>query len=68
MEGVGLGQEPPDHDVEEQDDGPLLDRDDPLPEQEHHDEPGEELHLDPIIQQAMEQSDQQSSRKRDPEY
>jgi CPA2 family monovalent cation:H+ antiporter-2 len=68
MEGVGLGQEPPDHDVEKQDDGPLLDRDDPLPEQEHHDEPGEELHLDPIIQQAMEQSDQQSSRKRDPEY
>jgi monovalent cation:H+ antiporter-2, CPA2 family len=33
-----------------------------------HDEDLDELLLDPTIQQAMEQSDQQSSRKRDPEY
>ena len=82
MEGAIAGAQPPGaEDVEEEDDGPLLDREVPVSvgaangdaengDADDHadDHDDDEFHLDPTIQQAMEQSDQQSSRKRDPEY
>jgi CPA2 family monovalent cation:H+ antiporter-2 len=73
MEGAINGQRSSDgDDVEEDDDSPLLGAEervstasDPADLSED-DEP--DLLLDKTIQQAMEQSDQQSHRKRDPEY
>jgi monovalent cation:H+ antiporter-2, CPA2 family len=76
MEGATASQEPADSgDLETEDDGPLLDReragqagDDDHEDDQPHDDHEDDFDLDPTIQQAMEQSDQQSSRKRDPEY
>jgi CPA2 family monovalent cation:H+ antiporter-2 len=68
MEGAIDGQLPSDgNDVETEDDEPLLGSDSPAPVAEEDDDE-RDLLLDTTIQQAMEQSDQQSSRKRDPEY
>ncbi len=69
MEGAIGGQRQPDDGADDDDDGPLLDREVPVPvEADDHGHPDDDFDLDPTIQQAMEQSDQQSSRKRDPEY
>jgi monovalent cation:H+ antiporter-2, CPA2 family len=72
MEGATSGQQTlAKDDVEEEDDEPLLGSETPstVPEiPEHEDEDETDLDLDATIQQAMEQSDQQSSRQRDPEY
>jgi CPA2 family monovalent cation:H+ antiporter-2 len=67
MEGAVRGTDSSDAvDVESDDDDALLGSDTPAPAA--HDDDEEDFDLDPTIQQAMEQSDQQSSRKRDPEY
>jgi CPA2 family monovalent cation:H+ antiporter-2 len=68
MEGAIAGQEPADaRDVEDEDDESLLGSESPSAvDEEAQDD--RDLLLDPTIQQAMEQSDQQSSRQRDPEY
>ncbi|MEJ1229937.1 MAG: cation:proton antiporter [Galbitalea sp.] len=58
-------------DVESEDDEPLIGHDEPEPvtvDEEPADSEEVELDLDKTIQQAMEQSDQQGHRKRDPEY
>jgi CPA2 family monovalent cation:H+ antiporter-2 len=82
MEGaIGNQQSSSGDDVEDDSDVPLLGRDEPAvpvgsasdddaDEDDADDDEGHDADfaLDPIIQQAMEQSDQQSSRKRDPEY
>jgi CPA2 family monovalent cation:H+ antiporter-2 len=81
MEGAIVGQESSNgDDIEDESDGPLLDSDSPVPqsppvpvfasdrEPENEDHDDADFDLDATIQQAMEQSDQQSSRKRDPEY
>jgi CPA2 family monovalent cation:H+ antiporter-2 len=81
MEGAIVGQESSNgDDSEDESDGPLLDSDSPVPqsppvpvfasdrEPENEDHDDADFDLDATIQQAMEQSDQQSSRKRDPEY
>jgi monovalent cation:H+ antiporter-2, CPA2 family len=73
MEGAIDGQQSSDgDDVEDGDDSPLLGAEervrtasDPA---DLGDEDASDLLLDKTIQQAMEQSDQQSHRKRDPEY
>ncbi len=69
MEGAIGGQRQPDDGADDDDDGPLLDREVPVPvDADDHGHADDDFDLDPTIQQAMEQSDQQSSRKRDPEY
>jgi CPA2 family monovalent cation:H+ antiporter-2 len=90
MEGaIGGQQSSASDDLEDEGDGPLLDRDEParvVDDDADRDasrsashsadrsaghggsDDDDEFELDPTIQQAMEQSDQQSSRKRDPEY
>jgi CPA2 family monovalent cation:H+ antiporter-2 len=70
MEGAIGGQQPPDDSTDDDDDGPLLDREATVPvgDDDDHAHLDDDFDLDPTIQQAMEQSDQQSSRKRDPEY
>jgi hypothetical protein len=72
MEGAINGQSAGNGDeVETESDEPLLGTETPTttPQPADADEDdSRDLLLDPIIQQAMEQSDQQSSRKRDPEY
>jgi CPA2 family monovalent cation:H+ antiporter-2 len=68
MEGAIGGQEPSDTDnVETDDDEALLGSENPTTPTKEPEDAGE-YDLDATIQQAMEQSDQQSSRKRDPEY
>lgn len=64
MEGAIVGQEPSGVDDAGDDDEPLLGSE-PV---EGRAAEEDDLDLDATIQQAMEQSDQQSSRKRDPEY
>jgi CPA2 family monovalent cation:H+ antiporter-2 len=72
LEGAtGTSDSAPADDVEEDDDEPLLGRDTPVSvpdDDDDGDSDDRDILLDPTIQQAMEQSDQQSSRKRDPEY
>jgi monovalent cation:H+ antiporter-2, CPA2 family len=77
MEGASSGQQTAsEDDVENETDESLLGSDTPTPvATAAQAQPGDEgeldlddLLLDPTIQQAMEQSDQQSQRKRDPEY
>jgi monovalent cation:H+ antiporter-2, CPA2 family len=73
MEGASVGQQSSgSDDANDDDDGPLLDTDQAVPvladDAEGDDGSDDDLDLDATIQQAMEQSDQQSSRKRDPEY
>jgi hypothetical protein len=69
MEGATAGQQTSgSDDAEDEDDEPLIgtDQSDTAP-----DEAGDETDdfgFDPTIQQAMEQSDERSHRKRDPEY
>jgi CPA2 family monovalent cation:H+ antiporter-2 len=72
MEGAIIGQESSSgDDIETEDDAALLgtERDRPaLPSRAAADNEADDPVLDKTIQQAMEQSDQQSQRKRDPEY
>jgi hypothetical protein len=75
MEGATGNQDSSQNDaVESENDEPLLGSDAPTAasgnsdDDDADDEDVQDLLLDPTIQQAMEQSDQQSSRKRDPEY
>ncbi len=65
MEGASLRDEPASTDDDS--DEALLGSDTPTTVAQD-DEDAEDFDLDATIQQAMEQSDQQSSRKRDPEY
>jgi monovalent cation:H+ antiporter-2, CPA2 family len=65
MEGATVGQQPSgNEDAEDGDDEALLGRDEPEGETDDADD----FELDPTTQQAMEQSDERSHRKRDPEY
>ena len=69
MEGAIGGQESAGSgDAESEDDEPLLGSEAPSAAATDDDDEDGELDLDATIQQAMEQSDQQSSRQRDPEY
>jgi CPA2 family monovalent cation:H+ antiporter-2 len=68
MEGATLGQQPGDaNEGNDTSDEPLLGSESPTPTDDYGAE-DDDFDLDATIQQAMEQSDQQSSRKRDPEY
>jgi CPA2 family monovalent cation:H+ antiporter-2 len=65
MEGATLGQQSSNSDdVTDDDDERLLGSEQPATAEDDSDE----FELDPTIQQAMEQSDERSHRKRDPEY
>jgi CPA2 family monovalent cation:H+ antiporter-2 len=70
MEGAIGGQESAGgNDAEGEDDEPLLGSETPTAAStDDDDDEDDDLDLDATIQQAMEQSDQQSSRQRDPEY
>jgi CPA2 family monovalent cation:H+ antiporter-2 len=73
MEGAIAGQDSSDSDdVEDEDDTPLIGTEERVPTASDPadlpDDDDDELVLDKTIQQAMEQSDQQSHRRRDPEY
>jgi monovalent cation:H+ antiporter-2, CPA2 family len=70
MEGAIDGQQSDAaDDVDTESDEPLLGSEaQPVVHSDSDDEDPDDLLLDPTIQQAMEQSDQQNSRKRDPEY
>jgi monovalent cation:H+ antiporter-2, CPA2 family len=65
MEGATLGQQSSSSDdATDEDDEGLLGREQPVTA----DDEADDFDLDPTIQQAMEQSDERSHRKRDPEY
>jgi monovalent cation:H+ antiporter-2, CPA2 family len=65
MEGATLGQQSSNSDdVTDDDDERLLGSEQPATAEDDSDD----FELDPTIQQAMEQSDERSHRKRDPEY
>jgi monovalent cation:H+ antiporter-2, CPA2 family len=71
MEGATRGQQPGDADDEDDaSDEPLLGSDQPgsTVDDAEAEAEDDDFALDATVQQAMEQSDQQSSRKRDPEY
>jgi CPA2 family monovalent cation:H+ antiporter-2 len=66
MEGATAGQQTSsdNDDAQGGDDEELLGQDEPVVPADD----GDDFELDPTIQQAMEQSDERSHRKRDPEY
>jgi monovalent cation:H+ antiporter-2, CPA2 family len=70
MEGATSDQQSSEgEDVEDDDDEPLIGREEPVRTPvDASDLADDDFDLDPTTQQAMEQSDQQSHRKRDPEY